>query len=34
MAKQGKQGTLHPTPTVIRKSGGKVGTAFPKGGKK
>jgi hypothetical protein len=30
MAKQAKPGTLHPTPTVIGKSGGKVGTAFPK----
>jgi hypothetical protein len=29
-AKQAPKGTLKPTPTVIGKSGGHVGTAFPK----
>jgi hypothetical protein len=33
MAKQAPKGTLKPTPTVIGKSGGHIGTAFPKGGK-
>jgi hypothetical protein len=33
MGKNAPKGTLHPTPTVIGKSGGKVGAATIPGGK-